>query len=55
MFGPNLDDMYVNEWDKAYFMKESSGSKFKIKTNEIYINSKKEHDDLTLKTRRNIF
>jgi len=49
MFGPNLDNMYVNEWDKAYFSKESSGSKFKIKTNEIYINSKKEHDDLTLK------
>lgn len=49
MFGPNLESMYINEQDKSYFAKDSHGSKFKIKTNEIYINSKKEHDDVTLK------
>ncbi len=49
MFGPNLDMMFVDEKDKSYYMKDSHGSKFKIKTNDLIINSKKEHDTLTLK------
>lgn len=49
MFGPNLDTMFVNDRDKSYIKKDSHGEKFKIKTNEIIINSKKEHDTLTLK------
>lgn len=49
MFGPNLDTMFVNPRDKSYIKKDSHGEKFKIKTNEIIINSKKEHDTLTLK------
>jgi len=49
MFGPDLDTMFVNPKDKSYFMKDSHGEKFKIKTNEMIINSKKEHDNLTLK------
>lgn len=49
MFGPDLDSMYVSEKDKGYFMKEGHGEKFKIKTNDLIINSKKEHDTVTLK------
>lgn len=49
MFGPNLDYLYVNEKDKSYYKKDSHGEKFKIKTDDLIINSKKEHDTLTLK------
>lgn len=49
MFGPDLDTMYLDDKDRSYFMKESHGEKFKIKTNDLIINSKKEHDTLTLK------
>lgn len=49
MFGPDLDYMYVNDKDKSYYMKDSHGEKFKIKTNDLIINSKKEHDTVTLK------
>lgn len=49
MFGPDLDRMFVEPKNKSYFMKDSHGEKFKIKTNDLVINSKKEHDTLTLK------
>lgn len=49
MFGPDLDAMYVEDKDKSYFMKDSHGEKFKIKTNDMTINSKKEHDTVTLR------
>lgn len=49
MFGPNLDAMFIEEKDKSYYKKDSHGEKFKIKTNELLINSKKEHDTVTLK------
>lgn len=49
MFGPDLDTMFVEQKDKGYYMKDSHGSKFKIKTNDLIINSKKEHDTVTLK------
>lgn len=49
MFGPDLDTMYVAPQDKSFYMKDSHGEKFKIKTDELIINSKKEHDTLTLK------
>lgn len=49
MFGPDLDRMFVNEKDKSYFIKEAHGERFKIKTNDIIINAKKEHDVVTLK------
>lgn len=48
MFGPDLDMMYVPEKDKSYYSKDSHGEKFKIKTNDLIINSKKEHDTVTL-------
>lgn len=49
MFGPDLSTMFIPEQDKSYYMKEGHGQKLKIKTNELLINSKKEHDTLTLK------
>lgn len=49
MFGPDLDRMFVEPKNKSYFMKDSHGEKFKIKTTDLVINSKKEHDTLTLK------
>lgn len=49
MFGPDLDAMYVEPKNKSYIKKDAHGEKFKIKTDEIIINSKKEHDTLTLK------
>lgn len=48
MFGPDIDNLFVEEKNKGYFMKENHGSKFRIKTNELIINSKKEHDTITL-------
>lgn len=48
-FGPDLDRMYVEKEDKSAFMQDSHGGRFKIKTNDLIINSKKEHDTLTLK------
>lgn len=49
MFGPDLDAMFVEPKNKSYYMKDSHGEKFKIKTDELLINSKKEHDTVTLK------
>lgn len=49
MFGPDLDNMFVEPKNKSYFIKDSHGEKFRIKTNDLIINSKKEHDTLTLK------
>lgn len=49
MFGPDLDRMFVTEDDKGYYKKDSHGEKFRIKTNDLIINSKKEHDTVTLK------
>lgn len=50
-FGPDLspDRMFVPEKDRAYYKKGNHGEKFKIKTTDLIINSKKEHDTLTLK------
>lgn len=48
MFGPDLDNMFVEDKDKSYYMKDSHGEKFKIKTTDLIINSKKEHDTVTL-------
>lgn len=49
MFGPDIDNLFVEKKNKSYFMKENHGSKFKIKTNDLIINSKKEHDTVTFK------
>lgn len=49
MFGPNLKYMFAEDADKGYYKKEGHGDKFKIKTNDLIINSKKEHDTVTLK------
>lgn len=49
MFGPDLDTMYLAEQDKSLYKKDSHGEKFKIKTNDLIINSKDEHDTITLK------
>lgn len=49
MFGPDLTSMYVSPEDKSYFIKEAHGEKFKIKTDDLIINAKKEHDTVTLK------
>lgn len=50
-FGPDLspDRMFVPEKDRGYYKKENHGEKFKIKTTDLIINSKKEHDTVTLK------
>lgn len=47
--GPDLSTMYIPEDKKAIYKKDSHGEKFKIKTNDLIINSKKEHDNVTLK------
>lgn len=49
MFGPDLDTMYLANQDKSYYQKDSHGDKFKIKTDDLIINSKPEHDTITLK------
>lgn len=49
MFTPDLDQMYVEPKNKSYLVKDGHGERFKIKTNDLVINSKKEHDTLTLK------
>jgi len=49
MFGPDLDTMYVNPEDKSAYMKDSHGEKFRIKTNDLIINAKKDHDTVTLR------
>lgn len=47
--GPDLTTMYIPEDKKSYYKKDAHGEKFRIKTNDIIINSKKEHDTVTLK------
>lgn len=49
LYGPDLDAFYTDPKDKAYYKKDSHGEKFRINANEIIINSKKEHDTLTLR------
>ncbi len=49
MFGPDLDRMFVSTRDKSYIKKDSHGENLKIKTNDLIINSKKEHDTVTFK------
>lgn len=47
--GPDLSTMYIPAEKRGLYKKEGHGEKFKIKTNDIIINSKKEHDNVTLK------
>lgn len=49
MFGPDLDTMYVANQDKSSYKTDSHGDKFKIRTDDLIINSKPEHDTITLK------
>lgn len=49
MFGPDLEYMYLDDKDKSYYKKEGHGEAFKIKTNDLILNSKSEHDTITLK------
>lgn len=49
MFGPDLSTMYLADKDKSFYKKDSHGESFKIKTNNLIINSKKEHDTVSLK------
>lgn len=49
MFGPDLDTMYLATKDRSYMAKDSHGEKFKIRTDDLIINSKPEHDTITLK------
>jgi len=49
MFGPDLDTMYLANKDRSYIKKDAHGEKFKIRTDELIINSKDEHDTITLK------
>lgn len=49
MFGPDLDQMLVKDEDKTFLRKKGDGSVFKIKTNEIILNSSKDHDTVTMK------
>lgn len=48
-YGPDLERMYIDEKDRGYYKREGHGDKFKIKTNDLIINSKKEHETVTLK------
>lgn len=50
-FGPDLspDRMFIPEKDRGYYKKDSHGEKLKIRTDDLIINSKKEHDTLTLR------
>lgn len=48
VFGPDIDRMLIPDKDKGYYMKEGHGDKFKIKTTDLIINSKDEHDTVTL-------
>lgn len=52
MFGPDLDTMFVDKAQKSSIVgkEETHGSKFMIKTRDLIINSKKEHDDIILKS-----
>jgi len=49
MFGPDLDSMYVASQDKSHYKTDSHGEKFRINTNDLIINSKPEHDTITLR------
>ncbi|RAI15257.1 MAG: hypothetical protein DKM22_05225 [Candidatus Melainabacteria bacterium] len=49
MYGPDLERMYVPDNEKSALFKESAGSKLKIKTTDLILNSKKDHDTVTLK------
>lgn len=49
MFGPDLDSMYVANQDRSHYKTDSHGEKFRINTNDLIINSKPEHDTITLK------
>lgn len=49
MFGPDLDNMFIKPKDKSCYKKDSHGEGFKIVTDDLIINAKKEHDVLTLK------
>lgn len=48
-FGPDLSTMFIADKNKSFYRKDSHGECFKIKTNDLIINAKKEHDTLTLK------
>lgn len=49
LYGPDFDMFYTADKDKVFYSKGNHGEKFRINTNEILINSKKEHDTLTLR------
>ena len=49
MFGPDLDTMYLANKDRSYIKKDAHGEKFKIKTDDLIINAKDQHDTITLR------
>lgn len=49
LYGPDMEYFYTAGTDKSFYAKENHGEKLRISTNEMVINSKKEHDTLKLK------
>ena len=49
MMGPDLDNLYVPENQKSHLFEGSAGSRFRIHTTHLILNSKKEHDTITLR------
>lgn len=49
LYGPDMTQYYTPEKDKTYYKTDSHGEKFRINANEIIINSKKEHETVTIK------
>ncbi len=49
MFGPDLDRLYVPTDKKSHLFEGEAGSRFRIHTTHLILNSKKEHDTVTLR------
>ena len=49
VYGPLLENMIIPEQERSSLTEDSFGSKLKLKVSDIIINSKKEHDNITVK------
>ncbi len=49
VYGPNLENMVIPESERSRLVSDEFGTRLKLKISDILVNSKKEHDNVTVK------
>lgn len=49
VYGPSFDNMFIPEEERSSLVSDGYGTRLKLKVSDILVNSKKEHDNVTVK------